>query len=52
MSFLINTQLRQANYTLVFEESTACIEWANHVIGGLERAKNIDIRQHFTYDAV
>ncbi len=28
------------------------MEWANHVIGGRERAKHIDIRKHFAHVAV
>jgi hypothetical protein len=36
----------------VFQDNTACIEWANHVIWGRERAKHIDIRQHFVHEAV
>ncbi len=39
-------QLRQSDYTPVFKDETACIEWANHVIGGRERAKHIDICKH------
>ncbi len=38
-----NLQLRQQDYTPVFEDYTACIEWANHVIEGLDCAKHIDI---------
>ena len=36
----------------MFENNTACIEGANHVIGGRERAKHIDIRKHFAHEAV
>ncbi len=32
------------------EDNTACIEWENHVIGGCERAKHIDIRKHFAHE--
>ena len=35
--------------TPVYEENTACIEWGNHIIGGRERAKHIDIRKHFAH---
>ncbi len=45
-------QLHQSDYTPVLEDNTACIEWANHVSGGRERAKHIDIRKHFAYEAV
>ena len=51
-TLLANMQLRQSDNTPVFEDITACIEWANHVIGGRERAKHIDIRKHFAHEAV
>jgi hypothetical protein len=51
-TLLVDIKLRQSDYTLVFEDNTACIEWANHVVGGLERAKHIDIRKHFAHEAV
>ncbi len=51
-TLLANMQLRQSDYTPVFEDNTACIECANHVIGGRERAKHIDIRKHFAHEAV
>jgi hypothetical protein len=38
--------------TPVGEDNTACIEWANYVIGGRERAKHIDLRKHFAHAAV
>ena len=31
---------------------TACIEWSNHVIGGRERAKHIDLRKYYAHEAV
>ena len=34
------------------EDNTACIEWENHVIGGRERAKHIDIRKHFAHEVI
>ncbi len=37
---------------MVFEDNAACIEWSNHVIGGREHAKQIDIRKHFAHEAV
>jgi len=51
-TLLANMQLRQSDYTPVFEDNTVCIEWANHVIGGRELAKHIDICKHFTHEAV
>jgi len=38
--------------TPVYEDNTACIEWGNHVIGGRERAKHIDIRKHFAHETI
>jgi hypothetical protein len=45
-------RVQQEDYTEVFEDNTACIEWSNHVLGGRERAKHIDIRKHFANEAV
>ena len=45
-------RLPEADNTPVFEDNAACIEWANHVMGGRERAKHIDIRKHFAHEAV
>jgi hypothetical protein len=39
-------------YTPVFDDSNACIEWSNNLIGGRERAKHIDIRKHFAHEAI
>ena len=38
--------------TPLYEDNTACIEWGNNVIGGRERAKHIDIRKHYAYEAI
>jgi hypothetical protein len=53
-NLLANMGLPQEDYTEVFEDKTACIEWSNHVLGGRERAKHIqvDIRKHFAHEAV
>ena len=37
--------------TPVYEDTTACIEWTNNVIGGKERAKHVYIRKHFAHEA-
>ena len=49
---------RPTSLTPVYEDNTAFIEWTNNVIasdspliGGRERAKHIDIRQHFAHEA-
>ncbi len=39
--------LPQEDDTPVYEDNTACVELGNHIIGGRERAKYIDIRKHF-----
>ncbi len=31
---------------------TACMEWGNHIIGGRERAKHVDIRKHFAHEII
>ena len=49
---LSNMRLPEEGDTPVYEDNTACIEWANHVMGGRERAKHIDIRKHFAHEAV
>jgi hypothetical protein len=36
----------------VYEDNTACIEWGNHVIGGREHVKHIDIRKHFAHEVI
>ena len=51
-NLLANMWLPQLDNTAVFEDNTACIEWSNHVMGGRERAKHIDIRKHFAHEAV
>jgi hypothetical protein len=47
-----NLGFEQRAPTPVGEDNTACIEWGNHVIGGRERAKHIDIRKHFARQAI
>ncbi len=36
----------------MYEDNTAWIEWGNHVIGGRERAKHINIRKHFAHETI
>jgi hypothetical protein len=38
--------------TPVYKDNTAGIEWGNHLIGGRERAKRIDMRRHFAHDVI
>jgi hypothetical protein len=47
-----NMGLPQEEDTSMYEDSTACIEWGNHIIGGRERANHIDIRKHFAYEVI
>ncbi len=47
-----NMGLPQEDDTPVHENNTACIEWGNHIIGGRERAKHIDIRKHFAHEVI
>ncbi len=42
----------QAPNTPVYEDNAACIEWGNHLIGGRERAKHIDIRKHLAHETI
>ena len=42
----------QARPTPIHEYNSACIEWGNNVIGGIERAKHIDIRKHFAHEVI
>ena len=51
-NLLSSMGLPQEDYTEVFEDNTACIEWSSHVLGSRERAKHIDIRKHFAHKAV
>ena len=36
----------------MYEDNTACIEWSNHVIGRRERAKHINIQNHFAHEMI
>ena len=42
----------QKKPTPICKDNTACIEWGNNVISERERAKSIDIRQHFAYEVI
>ncbi len=41
-----------ADYTPVYEDNNACIEWSKNIIGGRECAKHIDSRKHFAHEAI
>ena len=51
-NLLHNMRFPQGDDTPVYEDNTACIEWGNHIIGGRERAKHIDIRKHFAHEVI
>ena len=51
-NLLENMGFEQAPDTTVYQDNAACIEWGNHVIGGRERAKYIDIRKHFEHETI
>jgi hypothetical protein len=51
-NLLANMGFPEGLDTPVYEDNTACIEWGNHVIGGRERAKHIDIRKHFAHEVI
>ena len=43
---------RKEMITPVYEDNTARIAWGNHIIGGRERAKRIDIRKHSAHQVI
>ena len=51
-NLLANMGFAEQPNTPVYEDNTACIKWGNHVIGGRERAKHIDIRKHFAHEVI
>ena len=51
-NLLENMGFAQPAPTPMYEDNTACIEWGNHIIGGRERAKHIDIRKRFAHEVI
>ena len=49
--FLANLGYPQTAPTLVFAYNETCIAWSEGSFGGSERAKHIDLRVHFVYEA-
>jgi superfamily II DNA/RNA helicase len=41
----------QTDPTPIFEDNTTCIKWAGGAVGGTDRAKHIDLREHFVHEA-
>ena len=50
--FLDNLGFPQTVPTQVFEDNSTCIAWSEGSVGGSDRAKHIDLREHFVHDAV
>ena len=42
----------QTDPTPIFEDNTTCIKWAGGAVRGTDRAKHIDLREHFVHEAV
>jgi len=51
-SLLTNMGFPPDGCTPLYEDNNACIEWANNIIGGRERAKHIDLRKHFAHEKI
>ena len=49
---LDNLGFPQTAPTEVFEDNSTCIAWSEGSIGGSDKAKHIDLREHFVHDAV
>jgi hypothetical protein len=37
--------------TPIYEDNATCIKWAGGAVGGSDRAKHIDLREHFVHQA-
>ena len=42
----------QQEPTPIYEDNTTCIKWSEGSVGGSDRAKHIDLREHFVHEAV
>ena len=42
----------QGEPTLIFEDNRTCIAWAEGAVAGSDKAKHIDLREHFVHEAV
>jgi hypothetical protein len=49
---LDNLGFPQPEPTTILEDNRTCIAWSEGSVGGSDRAKHIDLRQHFVHDAV
>lgn len=43
---------KQDSPTKVFEDNRTCIAWSEGSVGGSDRAKHIDLREHYVHEAV
>ena len=50
--FLENLGFPQKLPTVVYEDNRTCVAWSEGSVGGSDRAKHIDLREHFVHDAV
>jgi len=48
---LDNLGYPQTHPTKIYEDNATCIKWAGGAIGGTDRAKHIDLREHFVHEA-
>jgi hypothetical protein len=49
---LDNLGFLQEAPTPIFEDNRTCVAWSEGSVGGSDRAKHIDLREHFVHDAV
>ena len=49
---LENLGFPQKEPTFIYEDNRTCIAWSEGSVGGSDRAKHIDLREHFVHDAV
>ena len=50
--FLDNLGFPQTHPTSVYEDNRTCVAWSEGSVGGSDRAKHIDLREHFVHNAV
>ena len=42
----------QGEATPVYEDNATAISWSEGAVGGSDRAKHVDLREHYVHDAV
>ncbi len=50
--FLDNLGFPQTRPTSVYQDNRTCVAWSEGSVGGSDRAKHIDLREHFVHNAV